>query len=124
MKTAAAALILYLGLGCAAGLPVEKLMSRARRLSTDDDNDLAFSNQCSNEIQAFLDCPTAAGTTLGDDDYWAADDDDDFNPTSCADVQTQLTGLCGEGPARQNITRTWNARTNSLLRVSPALHAN
>ena len=77
MKTAAAALILYLGLGCAAGLPVEKLMSRARRLSTDDDNDLAFSNQCSNEIQAFLDCPTAAGTTLGDDDYWAADDDDD-----------------------------------------------
>ena len=105
MKTAAAALILYLGLGCAAGLPVEKLMSRARRLSTDDDNDLAFSNQCSNEIQAFLDCPTAAGTTLGDDDYWAADDDDDdgddddFNPTSCADVQTQLTGLCGEGPA-------------------------
>ena len=104
MKTAAAALILYLGLGCAAGLPVEKLMSRARRLSTDDDNDLAFSNQCSNEIQAFLDCPTA--TTLGDDEYWANDDDDgdddgddDDNPTSCADVQTVLTGLCDEGPA-------------------------
>ena len=105
MKTAAAALILYLGLGCAAGLPVEKLekleklMSRARRLSTNDDGDDASFAACSNEIQAFLDCPTAAGTTLGDDDYWAADDDDDFNPTSCADVQTQLTGLCGEGPA-------------------------
>ena len=111
MKTAAAALILYLGLGCAAGLPVEKLekleklMSRARRLSTNDDGDDASFAACSNEIQAFLDCPTAAGTTLGDDDYWAADDDDDdgddddFNPTSCAEVQTLLTGLCGEGPA-------------------------
>ena len=98
------ALILYLGLGCAAGLPVEKLMSRARRLSTNDDGDDRSFAACSNEIQAFLDCPTAAGTTLGDDDYWAADDDDDgddddFNPTSCAEVQTLLTGLCGEGPA-------------------------
>ena len=77
MKTAAAALILYLGLGCAAGLPVEKLMSRARRLSNDD-----MINQCSNEFQAFLDCPTAAGTTLGDDDYWTADDDDDATTTT------------------------------------------
>ena len=111
MKTAAAALILYLGLGCAAGLPVEKLekleklMSRARRLSTNDDGDDASFAACSNELNALYACPTAAGTTLGDDDYWTADDDDDdgddddFNPTSCADVQTQLTGLCGEGPA-------------------------
>ena len=96
MKTAAAALILYLGLGCAAGLPVEKLekleklMSRARRLSTNDDGDDASFAACSNELNALYACPTAAGTTLGDDD---------FNPTSCADVQTLLTGLCGEGPA-------------------------
>ena len=111
MKTAAAALILYLGLGCAAGLPVEelekleKLMSRARRLSTNDDGDDASFAACSNELNALYACPTAAGTTLGDDDYWTADDDDDdgddddFNPTSCADVQTLLTGICGEGPA-------------------------
>ena len=83
MKTAAAALILYLGLGCAAGLPVEKLekleklMSRARRLSTNDDGDDASFAACSNELNAFAACPTAAGTTLGDDDYWTADDDDD-----------------------------------------------
>ena len=83
MKTAAAALILYLGLGCAAGLPVEKLekleklMSRARRLSTNDDGDDYSFAACSNELDALYACPTAAGTTLGDDDYWTADDDDD-----------------------------------------------
>ena len=82
MKTAAAALILYLGLGCAAGLPVEKLMSRARRLSTNDDGDDASFPECSNEANALYACPTAAGTTLGDDDYWTADDDDDATTTT------------------------------------------
>ena len=88
------ALILYLGLGCsAAGLPIEKLVSRARRLSA---------NACATETAAWVDC---AGTaTIGDDDYWTTTDDgddgddDDFSPTSCDDVQTLLTSLCDAGP--------------------------
>ena len=88
------ALILYLGLGCsAAGLPIEKLVSRARRLSA---------NACATETTAWVAC---AGTaTIGDDDYWTTTDDgddgddDDFSPTSCDDVQTLLTSLCDAGP--------------------------
>ena len=49
------ALILYLGLGCsAAGLPIEKLVSHARRLSAD---------ACATETAAFLIC--AGNATIG-----------------------------------------------------------
>ena len=92
MKTAAAALLAYLGLGCAAaglpgdaaaGQPLEKRLERARRLSAD---------ACATETTAFSTCLADASIT--------------FTPAtpagpwaSCADVQAEVAGICAAGPA-------------------------
>ena len=92
MKTAAAALAICLGLGCAAagppgdaaaGQPLEKRLERARRLSAD---------ACATETTTFSTCLADASIT--------------FTPAtpagpwaSCADVQAEVTGICAAGPA-------------------------
>ena len=92
MKTAAAALAICLGLGCAAagppgdaaaGQPLEKRLERARRLSAD---------ACATETTAFSTCLADASIT--------------FTPAtpagpwaSCDDVQAEVTGICDAGPA-------------------------
>ena len=91
MKTAAAALLAYLGLGCAAaglpdaaaGQPLEKRLERARRLSAD---------ACATETTTFSTCLADASIT--------------FTPAtpagpwaSCADVQAEVAGICAAGPA-------------------------
>ena len=90
MKTAA--LVLGLGLGCAAaglpgdaaaGQPLEKRLERARRLSAD---------ACATETTTFSTCLADASIT--------------FTPAtpagpwaSCADVQAEVAGICAAGPA-------------------------
>ena len=90
MKTAA--LVLCLGLGCAAagppgdaaaGQPLEERLERARRLSAD---------ACATETTAFSTCLADASIT--------------FTPAtpagpwaSCADVQAEVAGICAAGPA-------------------------
>ena len=107
MKTAAAALAICLGLGCAAagppgdaaagqplekrleqplekrlGQPLEERLERARRLSAD---------ACATETTAFSTCLADASIT--------------FTPAtpagpwaSCDDVQAEVTGICDAGP--------------------------
>ena len=90
MKTAA--LVLCLGLGCAAagppgdaaaGQPLEKRLERARRLSAD---------ACATETTAFSTCLADASIT--------------FTPAtpagpwaSCDAMQAEVTGICAAGPA-------------------------